>query len=197
MKKLPIFAACVLSLSSLASSVQASDINYDYAEVGYALINDFDASGGVVLSGSYDVFDNINVIGSLFISTSTDSTAFDDIDITTYSLGFGYHTASSDTLDFFVEARLLNTDTTATTKGIKVNQDDTGSMMSFGVRTQLNDKVELLGRIDRRNTDALSETVFTFGGHYERNKNLSFGLEFNTGADNGSEILTASMRRNF
>jgi len=197
MKKLPIFAACAFSLSGFVSNVQASDINYDYVEVGYTLINDFDASGGVSVSGSYDIFDNINVIGSLFVSTSTDSTAFDDIDITTYSLGFGYHSSSSDTLDFFAEARLLNTDTTATTKGIKVNQDDTGSVMSLGIRSQLNDKVELLGRIDRRNTDALSETVFTFGGRYERNNKLSFGLEFNTGADNGSETLTASIRRNF
>lgn len=197
MKKLPIFAICALSLSSLISSVQATNIDYDYVEVGYTLINDFDASGGVSLSGSYDIFDNINVIGSLFVSTTTNSTVFDDIDVTNYSLGFGYHSATSDTLDFFVEARLLNTDTTATTKGVKVNQDDTGSMMSFGVRNQLNDKVELLGRIDRRNTDAAGETVFTFGGRYERNKKLSFGLEFTTGADNGSETLTASIRRNF
>jgi hypothetical protein len=197
MKKSPMLAICALSLSGFAANVQANTMNYDYIEVGYSLINDSGASGGVTLSGSYDIYNNINVLGNLFISTTTDKSVADDVDVTAYTIGLGYHSRYSEELDFFAEAVLLNTDITATKSGIKVNEDDTGYIAAIGVRSQLNDKVELLGRIERRNSDALSETVFTFGGLYKYSKKTSLGLKLNTGAEDGSEAITASIRWNF
>jgi hypothetical protein len=194
MKKFPILTVCVLSLSGFVSSVQADDINYDYVEVGYSLVNDSNATGGVTLSGSYDVFDNINVIGNLFISTTTDNTIADDVDVTSYTLGLGYHKKYSDTLDFFGEFRLLNSDSSGSHKGVDVNVDDTGHVLAVGVRSKVNDKVEFLGRLDRRNSDVASGSVFTFGARYKYNEKASLGLDFNTGASDGSETLTASIR---
>ena len=197
MKKFPMLAICALSLSGFVSSVQANNINYDYIEVGYSLINDSGASGGFTLSGSYDVYENVNVIGNLFISTTTDKSVADDIDASAYTIGLGYHYRYSEEFDFFAEALLLNTDSTATKSGIKVNRDDTGYVAALGVRSPLNDKVELLGRIERRNSDHLSETVFTFGGLYKYNEKTSLGLKLNTGSEDGSEALTASICWNF
>ena len=192
-----MLAVCALSLSAFASSAQADKMNYNYMEVGYSLINDSGASGGFTLSGSYDVYENVNIIGNLFISTTTDKSVADDIDASAYTIGLGYHYDYSEEMDFFAEALLLNTDSTATKSGIKINKDDTGYVAAIGVRNQLNDKVELLGRIERRNSDDLSETVFTFGGLYKYNEKTSLGLKLNTGAKDGSEALTASIRWNF
>jgi hypothetical protein len=194
MKKFPILTVCALSLSGFVSSVQADDINYDYVEVGYSLVNDSNATGGVTLSGSYDVFENINVIGNLFVSTTTDKTIADDVDVTVYTLGLGYHKKYSDKLNFFGEFRLLNSDSSGSHKGVDVNDDDTGRVIAVGVRSQVNDKVEFLGRIDRRSSDSASGSIFTFGGRYKYSEKTSLGLEFTTGANDGSEALTASVR---
>ena len=193
MKKFPILAICALSLSGFVSSVQANNINYDYMEVGYSLVNDSVVSGGLTLSGSYDIYDNINVLGNLFISTSSDKPAPRDAEVTAYTIGFGYHKNVSEKMDVFAEALLLNTDSTVG----PINIDDTGYIAAVGVRSPLNDKVELLGRIERRNSDNLSETVFTFGGLYKYSEKTFLGLKLNTGAGDGSEALTASIRWNF
>jgi hypothetical protein len=197
MSKLPIFAVCALSLSAFSSSVYANNINYDYMEVGYSLVNDSGASGGFTLSGSYDVYENVNAVGNLFISTTTDKSVADNIDANAYTIGLGYHYNYSTKMDFFAEALLLNTHSTATKSGIKVNKDDTGYVAAVGVRSPLNDKVELLGRIERRNSGDLSETVFTFGGLYKYSEKTALGLKLNTGAEDGSEALTASIRWNY
>lgn len=195
MSKLPLFAVC--ALSAFSSSVYANNINYDYMEVGYSLVNDSGASGGFTLSGSYDVYENVNVIGNLFINTTTDKSVADNIDANAYTIGLGYHYNYSTEMDFFAEALLLNTHSTATKSGLKVNKNDTGYVAAVGVRSPLNDKVELLGRIERRNSNDLSETVFTFGALYKYSEKTSLGLKLNTGAEDGSEALTASVRWNY
>ncbi|MCK5918829.1 MAG: hypothetical protein KAG34_10400 [Cocleimonas sp.] len=193
MKKSPILAICTLSLFSFATSVQANTISYDYMDVGYSFVNDSVVSGGVILSGSYDIYDNVNVLGNLFISTSSDKPAPKDAELTSYTIGFGYHQNISEKMDVFAEALLLNTDVTVGS----LNKDDTGYIAAVGVRSPLNENVELLGRIERRNSDALSETVFTFGGLYKYSEKTFLGLKLNTGAGDGSEALTASVRWNF
>jgi hypothetical protein len=193
MKKFPMLAISALSLFALTANAQANTINYDYMEVGYSLVNDSIVSGGITLSGSYDIYDNVNVLGNLFISTSSDKPAPSDAEVTAYTIGFGYHKSISEKMDVFAEALLLNTDTTVGS----FNKDDTGYVAAIGVRSPLNDKVELLGRIERRNSDLLSETVFTFGGLYKYSEKTSLGLKLNTGAEDGSEAITASIRWSF
>lgn len=194
MKRLPLItntiAISALTLFGL-TSVNADTFNYNYAQIGYSFINDFDIDQGIKVSGSYDVVDNINVLGSFFKSTSTDSKIVDDLDV--YTLGVGYHVDMSDSTDFLAEIGLLNS-SVSTKVG---SNDDSGYTLSVGVRHKLKDNIELSARFDHQNTDNVTDNIFTLGSRYYFKSNWSLGFGFNTGADNGSEGITGDLRYQF
>lgn len=197
MKLLPAIAASTLAISAVMTNASANNFNYNFAQVGYSFINDFDVDEGVIISGSYDVKENINIIGDYFMSTSSDSAIADDIDVDIYSFGIGYHTPVSDKTDVLAEIGLFNTDSQATARGITIDSDDSGYKLALGARYKFSEKVELRARGDHRNSDDLTDTTLTLGGRYYFNPAISAGLDFNTGADDGSELITTSLRWNF
>jgi len=200
MKLLPLLtntiAISTLSLLSLTNA-SADTFNYNYAQAGYSFINDFDIDQGIKISGSYDVAYNINVLGSYFISTSSDPKQADDVDLDVYTLGVGYHADISDTTDVLAEIGLFNTSADAKIGSHTVNKDDSGYTLSAGVRHKLQDNIELQARFDHRNSDDITDNTFTLGGRYYFKSNWSAGLDFNTGADDGSESITGSLRYQF
>ncbi len=195
MKSLPLIAFSALAL--LGSNTYANNFNYNYAQIDYSFINDSDIDQGIRVSGSYDVTYNINVLGSYFVSTSSDSSVADDVDVNLYTLGVGYHYDFANGTDLLGEIGLFNSHTDVKKGGIKINDDNSGYTLSLGVRHRLQDKVELLGRFDHRNSSDLTDNVFTIGSRYYFKPNLSAGLDFNTGADDGSEAISASLRWQF
>ncbi len=198
MKNIPLLVACSMIFSTGFITVQADEHNYNYAQVGYSLVNDSDITSGISASSSYDLYENINLVGNLFVSTSSDSAVAKNVDAKTYSIGIGYHSAITEKTDLLAEINLLNSHSSITTKGgdkIKIN--DSGHMISIGSITQLNDKVELLLRADKRNSDSLLGTVFTIGALYKLNNKTDVVGSFNTGASDGSEVITASVRWSF
>ncbi|MCK5901544.1 MAG: outer membrane beta-barrel protein [Cocleimonas sp.] len=194
MKILPLPAISALVLSCFMTNLQANEINYDYVQVGYSYVNDLDVNGGLTASGSYDLYDNVNVLANAFFSTGSDSDTVDSAKAVTYTLGVGYHLTIADDTDLIGEVSMLNTHSQGTKNGVTVKQNGTGTVLSFGAKRQFSDKLELLARVDKRNGSDLSGTVFTLGVVYEYKKNLAFVGDFNTGADNGSESLTGSIR---
>jgi len=193
MKLHTLIASSLLTLVTM-SSAHANNFNYNYVELGYAAITDFEVDGGVVVSGSYDIKTNINLIGEAFVSTSSDS---GNVDIDSYRLGVGYHMPLSHQSDVLAEIGLFNVSAEASSRGITVNRDDSGYQFSAGIRHKLSEKVELQGRINYKNSDDISERNYVAGARYYFKPNLSVSADFNTGADDGSELLTTSLRWNF
>ena len=200
MKLLPLLtnaiAISTLSLLSLTNA-SADTFNYNYAQAGYSFINDFDIDQGIKISGSYDVAYNINVLGSYFVSTSSDSKQADDVDLDVYTLGVGYHADISDSTDLLGEISLFNSNIDLKKGAIKINKDNSGYMLSLGARHKLQDNIELHARFDHRNSDDLTDNTFTLGSRYYFKSNWSAGVDFNTGADDGSESITGNLRYQF
>lgn len=200
MKLLPLLtnaiAISTLSLLSLTNA-SADTFNYNYAQAGYSFINDSDIDQGIKISGSYDVAYNINVLGSYFVSTSSDSKIADDVNLDAYTLGVGYHTDISDSTDLLAEIGLINTNTDVKIGSKKTNIDNSGYTLSVGARHRLQNNLELQVRFDHRNTKKLTDNTFTLGSRYYFKSNWSVGLDFNTGADDGSESITGNLRYQF
>lgn len=190
-----------ISLSALAlcgmTSAQANNFSYNYAQAGYAFINDFDVDQGVKVSGSYDVGYNINVLGSYFISTSSDSKKADDVDLDVYTLGVGYHADISDSTDVLAEIGLFNTNADVKVGNVSLNTDNSGYTLSAGIRHSLQENIEVQARFDHRNSDDITDTSFTLGSRYHFKPNWSAGVDFNTGADDGAESITGDLRWQF
>lgn len=195
MKILPFITISLLALSSSMTSVHANNFKYNYAQIGYTFINDFKIDQGVKVSGSYDVGYNVNILGSYFLSTSSESNT--DIDLNVYTLGLGYHADMSDATDVIAEIGLFNTSADAKVNNITITNDDSGYTLSAGVRHKLQEKIEVLARFDHRNSDNTTDTTFTLGGRYHINPRWSVGVDFNTGADDGEESVTGNFRWEF
>ncbi len=193
MKRLTIISISTLALTSTLMAAQAEEFNYNYAQLNYTFFNDFNVNQGISVAGSYDVMDNVNVLGSYFVSTDSDN----NIDIDNYSLGLGYHAPFSYNTDLLGEIGLFNTNIDAKVGSTTINTDNSGYFMAVGARHKLQEKVEVNARAEHRNSDNVTDTHFTFGGRYYYKPNVSFGAEFDTGADDSSESITTSLRWNF
>ena len=193
MKLHTLIASSLLTLVTM-NSAHANNFNYNYVELGYAAITDFEVDGGVVVSGSYDIKTNINLIGEAFVSTRSDS---GNVDIDSYRLGVGYHMPLSHESDVLAEVGLFNVSAEFNNRGTTINQDDSGYQFSAGIRHKLDEKIELQGRVNYKNSDDISERNYVAGARYYFKPNFSVAADFNTGADDGSELLTTSLRWNF
>ncbi len=186
----------ILALCSLTSAY-ADNFNYNYVQGDYSFINDFDIDQGVKVSGSYDVAYNINILGSYFVSTSSDSKIADSVDLNVYTLGVGYHSDISDSTDVLAEIGLFNTSADVKKGAFTTSKDNSGYTLSLGVRHKLQEKLELNARFDHRNSSDVTDNTFTLGSRYYFKPDWSVGLDFNTGADDGSESITGSLRWSF
>ncbi len=194
--KLHTLISSSLLVLTISTSTYANNFNYNYVELGYAAVTDFEINGGVIVSGSYDIQENINIIGDIFVSTGSDTDNV-DVDLDSYRLGVGYHMPISGKTDVLAEVGLFNVSAKANSRGITINRDDSGYQLSAGVRHKLAEKIELQGRINYRNSDDLSDRNYQLGARYSFNPAISVGADFNTGAEDGSESLTTSIRWNF
>jgi len=193
MKRLTLISISTLALSGILTSAHANDFNYNYAQLNYTFFNDFSVDQGISVAGSYDVMDNVNVLGNYFVSTSSD----DDVDIDNYSLGLGYHAPFSYSTDLLGEIGLFNTNADVKVGSTTINTDNSGYFMAVGARHKLKEKIEVNARAEHRNSDNVTDTHFTFGTRYYYKPNVSFGAEFDTGADDSSESISGSVRWDF
>ncbi len=194
MKRLTKISISTLALTStlLCTQAQAEGFNYNYAQLNYTFFNDFVVDQGISVTGSYDVMDNVNLLGSYFVSTSSDK-----VDLDSYSLGLGYHSSFNYNTDFLGEIGLFNSSADTKLGNTTINSDNSGYFMAVGARHRLHEKVEVNARAEHRNSDNVTDTHFTFGGRYYYKPNVSFGAEFDTGADDSSESITSSVRWSF
>ncbi len=199
MKIFPVLVSSVLALSCLSATAKSDNFSYDYGQVGYYFSNDTNVKGGLTFNTSYDIYDHVNILGSYSFSLKSDQKSPDKYKTKTYSLGLGYHMSLDeymDKTDIFVSIGLLNTHTSVTSAGINAKRDDSGRIISLGLRKVLSDKMELLVRADKPSVP-VSDTIFNLGLLYKYSDTTALGVDFNTGADDGSEALTASMRWSF
>lgn len=161
------FAYLVMAglLMGLSLQVQAakSNFSYTYGEIALGSV-DYGGLDGtdIRFEGSFDIQPNINLFGGY------DSFDLDfNVDATFLYFGGGYHQAINNNTDVFGTFAFLDAEIGPF--------DDTGFMLTGGVRHALNDKVELTG--GARYIDVFDDSdVSIFGGvRYKLDKKMAVG----------------------
>lgn len=157
-------------LSTMSLAAHAGNFDYNYGQIGYET-GDYE---GLTLTGSFEVDKDIFVIAR-YTGLSSDDAGV-DVDFTDISVGAGYHMpidAKTDAV-FTVSFDSMEVDNPAATI------DDTGILITAGLRHNLNAKVELAGNIYHVSTFE-GDTGIQGEARYKFKKNMSAGVSFVTG----------------
>lgn len=159
-------------LAAFSMGAHAANFNYNYGQVGFET-GDFE---GLVLTGSFDINKDMFILARF--ADVTDDSAGVDLDYTEYSIGAGYHmpvntqTDGVFTLSFHSGDAEVNVPFFGT-----VSDDDTGILLTAGVRHQLNPQVELAGNIFH--TTIFDGDTGVYGEvRYSINNKMSAGLNY-------------------
>lgn len=159
----------VALLASLSWGAQAADFDYNYGQISYET-GDYE---GLTLTGSFEINKDIFVLAR-YISVSNDDAGF-DIDYDEISIGAGYHMPIDTKTDAVFTVSLSSGEVDA-----PVTNDDTGLLLTAGVRHNLNPKVELAGGIYHISTFN-GDTGIQVEARYNINKKMSAGLSYTSG----------------
>lgn len=193
MKKTLITAALA---AGLAMPVMAADLSYTYAEIGVSKIDlDGEDATGFGLKGSVAVHENIYILGSYASAESDDDYTIlgvtDEITYDSYSLGVGFRTPLSKTVDFTAEVSLVEGELEFA--GTEVDND--GELISAGIRAAVGKNGELNFSVDHARGDDDNETGFSVGGLIGVTEQIDLGLDY--GSIDDVDTLTFSARFNF
>lgn len=159
----------VALLASLSWGTQAADFDYNYGQIGYQT-GDFT---GLALTGSFEVNKDIFVLAR-YISMANDELGF-DVDYDEFSIGAGYHMPINKKTDAVFTVSFSSGEFDA-----PPGNDDTGVLLTAGVRHNLNTQFELAGGIYHISTFD-GDTGLQAEARYNINKKMSAGLTFSTG----------------
>ncbi|WP_372783668.1 porin [Litorivivens sp.] len=182
--------------AGVAMPAFAADLSYTYAEVGVAKIDlDGEDAMGFGVKGSVSVHENVYILGAYSQAETDDEYIImgitDEISMDSYSLGVGFRTAVSETVDFVAEVSLVESEIEFA--GIDVDND--GELLSAGVRAEISKNAELNFSVDHARGDDDNETGFSIGGLYGASETVDLGLEY--GSIDDVDTLTFSARFNF
>lgn len=166
----------VALLASLSWGAQAANFDYNYGQIGYET-GDFT---GLTLTGSFEINKDMFVIARYAALTNDDAGV--DIDYTDISVGAGYHMPIDTKTDavFTVSFDSGEVDVPAVFPFPASTNDDTGILLTAGVRHNLNAQIELAGSIYHITTFN-GDTGIQAEARYNINKKMSAGLSFASG----------------
>ena len=166
-------AVSILMLASMAiaTSANASQFNYDFAEVSYGVqggSSDIDGNGSLALTGSYDLKPNINLLGAFTKGGG----------VNTIQGGIGYHKPIKRGTDGLASVHLSND-----------NIEGTGITFKGGLRHDFSNDFE--GEISVNYTHVnKSRMGITAGSRYHFTREMSAGLGVN---DKGALLFNLRM----
>ena len=176
-------------VSSGFASAQAADFNYNYIEGTYESY-DLDGIDGQAgrLFGSYELNQNLNIIGEYATGNLDNPTGGADLDFEESAIGLEYHTSIAP-----------KTDVTANLKYIKQDIDSVGDEDGYGIgvglRHWLTDKVEVDANIDYSDIDDNDDTKLKVGARYYLNDGLSVGAGYSI-SEEDEDVLSGNIRWN-
>jgi len=172
-----------IALTYFLSPAFASDLSYNFVEIGYvdAELDDgvpgfsFDGDG-FGIGGSFEVGEN------WFVAANYSTLGFDfGIDLDQFSVGGGYYFGMSERTDLVATLSYLSAEISASGFGSD-NADGYG--VSIGVRSMLTDNVELNGSIGYSDLgDGADGTAFSAGALYSFTDNFALGFDIGIDED--------------
>ncbi len=185
-KYIALFPAALLA--GFLASAQAADFDYNYVQVEYQ-DRDLDGLDGDAFrfSGSVDLGDRFNLLGSY--ATGEVTTGPWDLDFDELSLGIGFHAPVADSTDVLATLQAVSHDQDAV-------GDDTGYRIGLGIRSQLADNVELTAGVDYLDIYDRDDTTFTIGSRFYLNKATSLGISYSSSSED-VETFSGGLRIDF
>lgn len=179
-----VSALCLLG----AVAAQAEPLSYQNITVGYGEwevdIGDKDVDfSGIALAGSMPLSDNIFLLGGYIDTDSDDEYAGDEISLTNYSLGAGFHAAIAANTDFVAALKLVR----VKTDHLNDSETDSGRSLSIGVRSKPSAQFELAAGLTNSKVDDETDTTFSVSGSFFVSPNASIGIELSDGDDTSAQ----------
>jgi hypothetical protein len=179
------FTLLVASLFALAGAAHATELNYNFVEAGYSVIDfdDFNEDlNSVYVNGSFLVAEEIFLFAG-FADGQTDRFAGGRLGLTSYTLGIGYRLGVGPQTDVnfaaaFERARIEGKGGLA----FLGSDSENGYSLSVGVRHLVVPEFEIGADVTYINIDE-DDTVLTLGGLWHITELVAVGLSYSIGSD--------------
>lgn len=179
------FTLLAAGLFLFAGATHATDLNYDYIEVGYSEVDfdDFDEDlTGIYIGGSFLVSNEIFIYGN-YSDGQTDRFAGGRLDVSGYALGLGYRVGVSPQTDVNFGAAFERADVEGKGALSGLGSDaENGYSLSIGVRHLVSREFELGADVTYVDIDS-DDTILTVGGLWHVTDLVAVGLGYFVGSD--------------
>lgn len=181
MRKIVLVASVLAALGS----AQADELDYTYVEAGFGQveIDGVDEEGDALfLGGSYGIGDTWLLFGE-YSTAEFDVGGGAEVDFDQFVVGMGAHFPIATSVDFVGKIGYVDWSADVSTPVGSASIDDTGYMLSGGVRALLGQSFELAGSIDYVDIGDSDDTGITLLGRYRLTDLFSFGALITTSDD--------------
>ncbi len=198
MKVKSLLALAVLANTGIAA---ASDLSYNFVQGSYQQ-TEVDLGDGINLDlDGYGVTGSAELGDMFFITASFEDSSGDeslmgtqfDVDSEATTIGFGFHSAINDKLDFVAGVAKTSADISVAVDGFGEFSDDTDAYLySVGLRGMAAESVELFASATYVDADeGETDTSFSIGGQYYLTQAFSLGLALQSADDSDTTALFA------
>ena len=165
----------------------ARDLSYNYIAAGYSTFEDsslgIDLDGdGFSFAGAFEINENLAGTAS-FSNAETDPVLGVTLEQDFTAFGLIAHTPVSPTTDIFGSFRIVMIDVSASDGFTTVSDDDTGNAISVGIRSLVNDNMELNAGFVRIDAFDDSSTSTGFGAKFFISDTAALTADYSTGDD--------------
>ena len=167
--------ALIGALMLSSATALADGPSYSYIQAGYQEV-DIDAGGGIEADGDgFSVGGSVAIGDSWYVFAGYSNADLESvIDLTVFTIGGGWHTAMAPNTDFYAQLGFADGEIDVSGFG---SADDSGYAAEVGIRSMLNENLELYGNIGQVDFDDLGDgTSFGAGLWYTVSGNLALGL---------------------
>lgn len=188
MLKIAIQRSCLAVLMlALSTTAFSREIGYDFVQGTYSSItvssggSDLDGDG-FTLSGAFSVSPNIAFSGS-YTDTSYDTIQGFDFSSNEFQLGVIAHVAVAPNTDLFGSFSVIEVEQDLSSSTLNFSDDDTGNVISAGVRHMATDSIEVNAGISRIDVFDDTETSYGVGSRAYTGEAFSLGIGYRTSDD--------------
>ncbi len=180
-----------------SSDVISKEISYNYIQGTYISTSvDSDAAGGDIDGNGFGLSGSFSVAPELAITASYGGRSFDtfqgvDVDSTSLTLGVTFYSSGESGTSAFANISALRGEVESTNGFTTIDDNDTGFIMSFGLRHMATDALEL--ELNYFHTDIFDDTDNTvgLGARFYATEKFSLGIGYETSNDIDTLLLNA------
>ena len=167
----------IAAISLFAFSIQANDVPYNYAELGYssADLGDNIDGDGFKIAGSFGLTESIYAFGD-YASYGLPADA--DLGYLGIGVGYRYEVSPNTDVNLDIAFRKVDFDIAGTAN----DSDENGYEIGLGIRSLVSSNVELGARIESVDIDG-RDTFFEINGMYYLQNGFGIGAEASFGDD--------------